>query len=128
MKNVYCKIGVQIMKKRQRAIIVAGVTAVAAIVCFICIYIGKGKVNQNNENPLAPYEAELERLNEELGKKYQLSPTGDDTYEEMVAFFTSMTIEEFEAYIREAYRKEAEFDERMPEGVAVPEKEGDGEP
>lgn len=117
------------MKKKRRVIVAASVTVVTVIVCFIFIYIEKGKANQNSENPLAPYEEELERLNEELGKKYQLSPTGDDTYEDMVAFFTSMTMEEFEAYIREVFRKEAEFDARMPEGVAVLDgDEGDGEP
>ncbi|MDE7238631.1 MAG: hypothetical protein K2N41_02845, partial [Lachnospiraceae bacterium] len=73
-----------------------------------------------NENDLAIYEEELSKLNEELGTDYRLSPTGDDTYEDMVAFYTGMTIEEFDTYIREAYEKEMEFDKRVGEGVAIP--------
>lgn len=69
---------------------------------------------------MAIYENELQNLNEELGTDYQLSPTGDDTYEDMVAFYTSMTIEEFDNYIREAHEKEIEFDKRVGEGVAIP--------
>ncbi|MBD5533864.1 MAG: hypothetical protein HDQ98_17005 [Lachnospiraceae bacterium] len=69
---------------------------------------------------MAIYENELQKLNEELGTDYQLSPTGDDTYEDMVAFYTSMTIEEFDTYIREAHEKEIEFNKRVGEGVAIP--------
>ena len=62
---------------------------------------------------MAIYENELQKLNEELGTDYQLSPTGDDTYEDMVAFYTSMKIEEFDTYIREAHEKEIEFNKRV---------------
>jgi hypothetical protein len=49
-------------------------------------------------------------LNDELGTDYVLSPTGDTTYDEMVTFYTNMSLDEFEAYIRDAYVAEQAFD------------------
>ncbi len=100
-------------------VMIAGGIITAAILCMaICFY---GKTNKSvHGDDLAIYENELQKLNEELGTDYQLSPTGDDTYEDMVAFYTGMTLEEFDTYIREAYEKEKEFDKRIGEGVAIP--------
>lgn len=104
-------------KRRYIVMIVGGI--IAAILCItIGIYRKPNKSVHGAD--LAIYENELQKLNEELGTHYQLSPTGDDTYEDMVAFYTSITIEEFDAYIREAHEKEMEFDKRVGEGVAIP--------
>jgi hypothetical protein len=63
-------------------------------------------------NELAPYEAELETLNEELGTDYALQQCDGTSYEEMVDFFTSMSMDEFDAYIHDAYIAEKEFEEK----------------
>ena len=67
------------------------------------------------ENPLAEYEEELAVLNEQLGRNYELFPTGEDTYEDMVAFYTQMTMDEFDEYIFNAYEAELLFDQRLAE-------------
>lgn len=108
------------MKNRERHIlIIVSCVAVAMIICIMICYYRKPNKSVHGDD-LAIYENELQKLNEELGTNYQLSPTGDDTYEDMVAFYTGMTIEEFDAYIREAYEKEIEFNKRVGEGVAIP--------
>ena len=61
----------------------------------------------------AVYETKLGQLNEEMGTDYQLQPTDGFSYDEMVAYFTDMTMEEFEAYIRNAYQQEKNLDEKM---------------
>lgn len=61
----------------------------------------------------AAYETKLGQLNEEMGTDYQLQPTDGFSYDEMVAYFTDMTMEEFEAYIRNAYQQEKNLDEKM---------------
>lgn len=61
-------------------------------------------------NALAPYQEKLIFLNNELGTDYVLSPTEDTTYDEMVTFYTNMSINEFEKYVRDAYTAEQEFD------------------
>ena len=63
-------------------------------------------------NELAPYEAELNTLNEELGTDYALQQSDGTSYEEMVEFFTSMSMDEFDAYIHDAYVAEKEFEEK----------------
>lgn len=105
-------------KRRCIVIIVGGIMAAALLCITICYY--RKPNNSVYGDDLAIYENELQKLNEELGTNYQLSPTGDDTYEDMVTFYTGMTIEEFDAYILEAYEKEIEFNKRVGEGVAIP--------
>lgn len=108
------------MKNRERHIlIIVSFVAVAMIICITICYCWKSNKSVHGDD-LAIYENELQKLNEEMGTDYQLSPTGDDTYEDMVAFYTGMTIEEFDLYIWEAYEKEMEFDKRVGEGVAIP--------
>ncbi len=54
-------------------------------------------------NALAPYQEKPIFLNNELDTDYVLSPTEDTTYDEMVTFYTNMSINEFEKYVRDAY-------------------------
>lgn len=108
-----------VKNKRRYIMIILGGVIIAAILCITIGYYRKPNKSIHGDD-LAIYENELQKLNEELGTDYQLSPTGDDTYEDMVAFYTGMTIEEFDAYILEAYEKEMEFDKRVGEGVAIP--------
>jgi len=64
-------------------------------------------------NGLVQYEIKLEQLNEELGTDYKMQPGIDSSYEEMVEYYTNMTMDEFESYIRNAYRTEQEMNEMM---------------
>ena len=52
-------------------------------------------------NALAPYQEKPIFLNNELDTDYVLSPTEDTTYDEMVTFYTNMSINEFEKYVRD---------------------------
>ena len=61
-------------------------------------------------NVLAPYIIRLQELNRELGTDYAIpdeencADTGSD-YNEVVEFYTSMTLDEFDSYIRDLYEK-----------------------
>lgn len=52
-------------------------------------------------------------MNNELGTDYVLSPTEDSTYDEMVTFYTNMSLDEFAKYVRDAYVAEQEFDKAV---------------
>lgn len=55
------------------------------------------------------YEEKLEELNNELGTTYQLTPAAGESYEDMVNYFSAMSMEEFEEYIKDCYESEVEF-------------------
>lgn len=59
------------------------------------------------------YEEKLEELNNELGTTYQLTPAAGESYEDMVNYFSTMSMEEFEEYIKGCYESEVEFDSVM---------------
>lgn len=88
---------------------------VAYMLVIVCAVAGCRLSVFAQENPLAEYEEELAVLNERLGRNYELFPTGEDTYEDMVAFYTQMTMEEFDEYIYNAYEAELLFDQRLAE-------------
>lgn len=66
-----------------------------------------------NENQFTIYETKLAELNAELGTNYELTPTEGSSYDEMVSYFTDMTLTEFEIYIREAYDAEQNFNKTI---------------
>lgn len=86
------------MKLKSKIVFIILVTCVFFLFVGVC-YIKKSK---EIEDPLVPYQERLDSLNEELGVNYQLN-IGDGTYEEMVDYITQMSLDEFEAYIKEAY-------------------------
>lgn len=63
---------------------------------------------ETNSDELAPYEERLAQLNEELGTDYQLYPSEGWSDNEMIEYFSNMTIDEFESYIVSAYQAEQE--------------------
>ena len=70
-------------------------------------------VKKEEADNLTPYVEKLTLLNAEPGTDYVLAPTENTTYDEMVTFYTDMSLDEFEKYIRDAYEAEQEFDEVM---------------
>lgn len=52
------------------------------------------------KNALELYELKLEELNTEFKTKYRLQPNSGETYQNMINFYLSMSIDEFESYIR----------------------------
>lgn len=74
---------------------------------------------KTNKDALRPYEEKLEELNEELGTNFELASTEGDTYDELVEFYTQMTMDEFEEYIRKAYFGETEMPKENAE-VIIP--------
>lgn len=68
--------------------------------------------NKNDLNDLIPYEKELESLNKEWGTNYKLQVENGNTEQEMVEYFTSMSIEEFREYIKDVHEVDVESRER----------------
>ena len=64
------------------------------ILLAITILIGQNNIvsASSTTDTLAPYRAKLVELNEELSTDYKLEPTDDSTYDEMVSYYTNMTI------------------------------------
>lgn len=79
-----------VKNKRRCIVIIVGGIMAAALLCITICYYRKPN-NSVHGDDLAIYENELQKLNEE-----------------------------FDAYIREAYEKEIEFNKRVGEGVAIP--------
>lgn len=94
---------------------------VTMLLLFVILFTNSGSIAkaETNEDALLPYEEKLEELNKELGTNYELSATDGDTYDEVVEFYSQMTINEFEEYIRKAYAGETE-DPEVDTGVIVP--------
>lgn len=69
------------------------------------------------DEPLQAYQDELDEINEELGTNYKILSEQEleeteMTYDELVAFYNGMTVDEFEDYILELHAtniKDAEF-------------------
>ena len=91
------------------------IKTVLVMVLTVAILVNQGTMAYASEgtDSLQMYEERLEELNLELGTTYQLTPAAGENYEDMVAFFSAMSIEEFEEYIMECYIAEVEFDSVM---------------
>lgn len=91
------------------------IKSIATIVMVGTLILGQSSIAfaKDEVDNLAPYVEKLTLLNDELGTDYVLAPTENTTYDEMVTFYTDMSLEEFEEYIRDAYEAEQEFDEVM---------------
>lgn len=64
--------------------------------------------NEENLRVLIPYEEELESLNKEWGTNYKLQLEDGNTEQEMIEYFTSMSMEEFREYIKEVHELDME--------------------
>ncbi|MCD7835651.1 MAG: hypothetical protein LUG83_03165 [Lachnospiraceae bacterium] len=96
------------MKKIKKITVV--MTLIAGILLFQNTKVFASDVTSTE---LAIYEEKLAQLNEELGTDYKLQPSTGFSYDEMVEYFTNMTIDEFETYIRNAYLQEQALNEKM---------------
>lgn len=76
--------------------------SIIALVAF-CFAISQESLvyagNEDNSYLLEPYEEELEKMNEEWGTTYKIQLEEGDTEQEMIDFFTSMSLKEFREYI-----------------------------
>lgn len=87
-----------------------GILSVIVIIMFV-----KSMYNEpvSDLDAMKPYEERLEELNKELGSNLVIYiPETDPDYEEQVSFYTSMTIEEFDRYIRDLNEKAKEYDKQ----------------
>ena len=77
------------------------------IVVFLAFIIpGKTyahKVSLSSEDTMKPYSERLEALNAELGTSYIFSPAQGYTMGDLEEFITSMSLDEFEQYVRDAH-------------------------
>ena len=69
-------------------------------------YIDEGKTN--DLRALIPYEKELESLNKEWGTSYKIQLEDKYTEQEMIEYFTSMSIEEFGEYMNDVHERDIE--------------------
>lgn len=83
----------------------------AFIISFVPVAIKSNAATENmSDNVLAPYIEHLQEFNQEFGTEYAIpdeatcNETGTD-YHEIVRFYTAMTLEEFDAYIRDLYEQ-----------------------
>ncbi|MBE5901049.1 MAG: hypothetical protein E7280_03990 [Lachnospiraceae bacterium] len=65
------------------------------------------------QDPLKPYKKKLEEINERLGTSFRIlsaeeSTNPDITDEEIIEFYTAMSMDEFEQYVLELYEKSKE--------------------
>lgn len=58
-----------------------------------------------SENVMAPYEEKLEQINQELGTDFKFNTEGELSKSEMEQFYTSMSVDQFDQYIRDAIRE-----------------------
>lgn len=74
------------------------------VILAFCLAFGQVSfVHAQNEDDsclLQPYEEELEKLNEEWGTNYKIQVENACSEQEMIEYFTSMSLEEFEEYIK----------------------------
>lgn len=83
----------------------------AFIISFVPVAIKSNAAKENmSDNVLAPYIEHLQEFNQEFGTDYAIpdeatcNETGTN-YHEIVRFYTAMTLEEFDAYIRDLYEQ-----------------------
>ena len=83
---------------------------ILSVVILLVFIIPSNKVYAQKEvyiyeDSLCKYAEKLEQLNKEFGTSYVLSPMQSISMKSLEKFITSMTIEEFETYVRKAHEK-----------------------
>ena len=91
------------------------ISSILGIICIITIVLVVKSIYKrpsSGSEALKPYEDRLEELNSELGANMVIYISeSDPNYEENIQFYTSITMEEFDNYIRDLYDKTKEYDE-----------------
>lgn len=63
-----------------------------------------------SSNPLQPYEDRLEELSTELGTDLAIVAPEDGTIEDAIDFYSNMSMEEFDSYVKDAYEEAESLD------------------
>lgn len=58
-----------------------------------------------SEDVMEPYEEKLDQINQELGTNFKFNNEGELSKTEMEQFYTSMSVDEFDVYMRNAIEK-----------------------
>ena len=58
-----------------------------------------------SSDPLQPYEDRLEELSTELGTDLAIVAPEDGTIEDAIDFYSSMSMDEFDSYVKDAYEE-----------------------
>lgn len=66
-----------------------------------------------NENVMKPYEEKLNQINQELGTDLKFNVEDEASISQMEQFYTSMSLEEFDAYIRNAIKNAQNYDKKF---------------
>jgi len=81
---------------------------------FFFIFLSQVMPAMASDNALLLYEERLNEINAELGTNYEFVYSGGEISEdEMISFYTSMTIDEFDAYIRNMANKGKMLEKRI---------------
>ena len=98
---------------KRIGIIVSSAIGILSIVVIVIFVKSMYNAPASGMDAMKPYEKRLEELNKELGSNLVIYiPETDPDYEEQVSFYTSMTIEEFDRYIRDLNEKAKEYDKQ----------------
>lgn len=63
-----------------------------------------------SSDPLQPYEDRLEELSTELGTDLAIVAPEDGTIEDAIDFYSSMSMDEFDSYVKDAYEEAESLD------------------
>lgn len=66
-----------------------------------------------NENVMEPYEEKLNQINQELGTDLRFNAEDEVSISQMEQFYTSMSLEEFDVYIRNAIKNAQNYDKDL---------------
>ena len=98
---------------KRIGIIVSSAIGILSIVVIVIFVKSMYNAPASGMDAMKPYEKRLEELNKELGSNMVIYiPETDPDYDEQVSFYTSMTIEEFDRYIRDMNEKAKEYDKQ----------------
>ena len=71
-----------------------------------------------SSDPLQPYKDRLEELNTELGTDLAIVAPENGSMEDAINFYTSMSMDEFDSYVKNAYEEAASLDAVTDEYLA----------
>ncbi|NLK78564.1 MAG: hypothetical protein GX284_12855 [Clostridiales bacterium] len=87
--------------------------SMSIVLIIFLSFIGVVVINANNNvgtihseekiNEIEPYKKELKKLNKKWGTSYKIECEEGDTEQEIIDYFTSMSIEEFREYMQNVH-------------------------
>lgn len=86
-------------------------TSLCLVLSLICVMLFSTTIVEASEDELTPYQDVLNTLNAQLGTHYAF-PSEDDltasgeTYNDVVEFYTAMSMDEFEEFVLSAHENE----------------------